>query len=142
MLWSWDNMCQGSYPYKWKWVAFLFKFLLCYSFVQLHDGFIVFVSGIDTIVGFALSHQLKHLTATNPDPSIDLQFSLSNERFSIYFFCFPPSVLHNLIWFRINLIILHLLTIPVLSMELICWKISILALRAATQGSHLRYAFF
>ncbi|VAH90973.1 unnamed protein product [Triticum turgidum subsp. durum] len=34
---------------------------------------------IDTIVGFALSHQLKHLTATNPDPSIDLQFSLSSE---------------------------------------------------------------
>uniref|UniRef100_R7W6S0 Protein MSP1 n=1 Tax=Aegilops tauschii TaxID=37682 RepID=R7W6S0_AEGTA len=34
---------------------------------------------IDTIVGFALSHQLKHLTATNPDPSIDLQFFLSSE---------------------------------------------------------------
>ncbi|CAM0873142.1 unnamed protein product [Alopecurus aequalis] len=34
---------------------------------------------IDTIVGFALSHQLKHFTTTNPDPSVDLHFSLSSE---------------------------------------------------------------
>jgi hypothetical protein len=36
---------------------------------------------IDTIVGFALSHQLKHFTPKNPDPSIDLHFPLSSERF-------------------------------------------------------------
>uniref|UniRef100_A0ACD5XKI8 Uncharacterized protein n=1 Tax=Avena sativa TaxID=4498 RepID=A0ACD5XKI8_AVESA len=34
---------------------------------------------IDTIVGFALSHQLKHFTPKNPDPSIDLHFPLSSE---------------------------------------------------------------
>ncbi|KAM0919700.1 hypothetical protein ACQ4PT_008007 [Festuca glaucescens] len=34
---------------------------------------------IDTIVGFSLSHQLKHFTPTNPDLSIDLQFPLSSE---------------------------------------------------------------
>uniref|UniRef100_A0ACD5YM95 Uncharacterized protein n=1 Tax=Avena sativa TaxID=4498 RepID=A0ACD5YM95_AVESA len=34
---------------------------------------------IDTIVGFALSHELKHFTPKNPDPSIDLHFPLSSE---------------------------------------------------------------
>ncbi|KQK21732.1 uncharacterized protein LOC100841766 [Brachypodium distachyon] len=34
---------------------------------------------IDAIAGFALSHQLKHCPTTNPDPSSDLQFSLSCE---------------------------------------------------------------
>jgi hypothetical protein len=60
---------------------------------------------IDTIVGFALSHQLKHFTPTNPDPSI---------------------------------ICIFLYLVKALSMELICWKVSNLALRAATEGSHLR----
>jgi hypothetical protein len=40
-------------------------------------------SGIDKIIGFALSHQLKN--CTNPDPPLsNVQFVLSSERFQIY----------------------------------------------------------
>jgi hypothetical protein len=48
-------------------------------FPHWHDGFHCCFSGIDKIIGFALTHQLK--SGENPDPSSDVQFALSSKRF-------------------------------------------------------------